>query len=328
MCKLFCQFKFPSNKFRPLIQNTVNDVLKLNPNERPEFYASIVDLDYVGPLCCQLGISRLRLLDLTQIFEPIPREQFTNGLVLELSTFCKKEALSMDYFYLIFETLQPQICSDPCTVKTFKTSVEEVKAKFKDLNKSNYRDGRADKFTDCVFSVGTSKPRKPSASTSSSSNKSNTTSANLANVKLHAKIEERERELALLQEQVSTLGDICRERQKEVDDLTAEVVKIQALIHTKDTKNKTLKNQIDLKDEELIRVKEDLRKARGVNLYKRIKRKEKKLVKKEFSVKKANLNIKKTVDKKVNKSRQRVRSLQKKISKQKQDSVKSIESKK
>ena len=148
MSKLFP--KLPSNRCRALVEKALRGVLLLEKSEiekRQEYYAQIHDLEFVGHVARDCGLTRSNLLDLTTV-PKLDTKQLSNGLLLELNDFCVKEKLDSVYLETIIEYTFPQV--DGQMRATLKKKTSHVKKTFAKLNKSKSKNSKAQEFLNCL----------------------------------------------------------------------------------------------------------------------------------------------------------------------------------
>ena len=139
-CQLGRWFDQRCDTFRSLIEQVVRDVLRLQPADRVTYYDTPVDLDSPGKFCEAAGLRRCDLLGFFTELPPISVDLFTNGLLLELCAFSKKEKCSTNYLAVLINTLFPHFHLNAATISRH---VASVRSKFQKLNKSKSRNTTA-----------------------------------------------------------------------------------------------------------------------------------------------------------------------------------------
>lgn len=93
---------YPKHRFPSHVKDALSNASKLSAGHRTEFYDAIaVDLEYVGPVCSEIGLHRKDLLDFSEL---TTRCVITNGLLIELSKFCQTEKLGDTHLLKLLQT--------------------------------------------------------------------------------------------------------------------------------------------------------------------------------------------------------------------------------
>ena len=91
--RISCRDDIPSNRIRTLTEKTVKQPKKQTPDTLPSFLDTEVDIDGLGPQLSKAGFTGLSLLHSDfSVKDLMP----TNGMLIELGRFQKKNKLSND----------------------------------------------------------------------------------------------------------------------------------------------------------------------------------------------------------------------------------------
>ena len=137
---------YPVKNYKTDIERAVRLVKSCRDSDaRRNFYECTTCLDFVGPACSQLGLTRSKLHDVSNIAEPLPLSSVTNRLLFELFKFCDDESSGYTYLFELFQHIQPEIYS-AFTKTMLKTRVITLKKQYQKLNKDCSRNENAEMF--------------------------------------------------------------------------------------------------------------------------------------------------------------------------------------
>ena len=119
-----------------VIERVVRDVVRLQPADRATFYETPVYIDSPSEFCEAAGLRRCGLRGFFTELPPTSVDLCTNGLLLELYAFSKKE----NYLAALMNTLCPHLHFNATTISRH---VASVRCKFQKLNKSKSRNATA-----------------------------------------------------------------------------------------------------------------------------------------------------------------------------------------
>ena len=285
--------KYPTKKMQPLIESTVRNISRPKSSndgiDSEAFYNEEIDLEYVGPHCKDNNLTRSILLDITELSKFVMTKSvvMTNGLLLELHNFCMKEAMTTDYLQLLVSTLSPHFTTNKMRLRN---CVKTVKQKVDKINKNKRLDSGASfsylKET-CDLSDPVKREPVPFDDISNSIHTERNTDdisesrvplqqANIKGNETSKKVKftsTSEQSKLVNETKLSTLQDLCREKNGMVKKLETALTKSQTIIENLERKVCVLKLEVEKRAVSLHNSEKKYHKLKSGALYKRLTRK-------------------------------------------------------
>ncbi|XP_022599833.1 uncharacterized protein LOC111220861 [Seriola dumerili] len=119
--------KYQSADFRRLIERGIATTLSLGSEARFTFLESVVNFNFVGPICDSIGVERQHLLEMRDFSERAQSIEVTNGLILELSNFVTREKIAPVVIVSWLRNFNPEFCKRGDIQRAYKVLRAKIK---------------------------------------------------------------------------------------------------------------------------------------------------------------------------------------------------------
>ncbi|XP_056255793.1 uncharacterized protein LOC130184048 [Seriola aureovittata] len=119
--------KYHSADFRRLIERGIATTLSLGSEARFTFLESVVNFNFVGPICDSIGVERQHLLEMRDFSERAQSIEVTNGLILELTNFVTREKIAPVVIVSWLRNFNPEFCKRGDIQRAYKVLRAKIK---------------------------------------------------------------------------------------------------------------------------------------------------------------------------------------------------------
>ena len=260
LTELLSEFEIPKRRLRDFVEKAIVDLDSHTCEERQELYAINLDLDYVGPACADLGITRRKVLDVTKL-TGVSSDVVTNQLIIEIYDLCKKDRIDEEYIVLVLQNLLPSMNLE---TKEVQKCVRSLKSQQQNLAKNKTRSEKYENFMNELFTF-------PSEITDVNRKMKNV--ENYPKERLENRLRAQSHLMDNLKGDIATLQGIIETKNNQISDLEKKISLNENKI--KKQTDQLIKQEEQLKSisKQNENIKEDLKKTRSGALYQKLRRK-------------------------------------------------------